>query len=89
VTSKRDHRYQRLDGEAGISCRWQQVSAKSQLSHMIDLAAARTNHRSCVHNSRCAISRTFVNLHRTYIYDLCTTRRKTANLICAAQRRQT
>jgi hypothetical protein len=32
VTSKRDHRYQRLDGEAGISCYRQQVSGKSQVT---------------------------------------------------------
>jgi len=34
VTSKRDHRYQQLDGEAGIFCRWQQVSAKSQVKRL-------------------------------------------------------
>ena len=31
VTSKRDYRYQRLDGEANISCHWQQVSRQSQI----------------------------------------------------------
>ena len=32
VTSKRDYRYQRLDGEASISCCWQQVSRWSQVT---------------------------------------------------------
>jgi len=31
VTSKCDHRYQRLDREACISCQWQRVSTKSQV----------------------------------------------------------
>jgi len=30
VTSKCDYKYQRRDWESGISCCWQQVSAKSQ-----------------------------------------------------------
>jgi hypothetical protein len=45
VTSTRCHRYQRLDGVAGISCQWQ-VSA----SHMIAIATARTNHRAATSN---------------------------------------
>jgi len=30
LTSKLDHRYYRMDGEASISCRWHQVSTQSQ-----------------------------------------------------------
>lgn len=46
--SKYDQRYQRLDGDAGISFQRQQVS--EVVIHMIALAEAPTNHRAATSN---------------------------------------
>jgi hypothetical protein len=48
VTSTFEFKYQRLDGEADISCRQHSRKAHDHLSHT--LAEARTNHRTATSN---------------------------------------